>query len=99
MKFIRLKFLSRLNRPLFRPAAVPNNTTVTFYYENTVSIWWERLPAANIAVASYCYRLSRLEAAPTKLENLYETTPKWHSFLMIQPAASAASGWADIFIR
>jgi hypothetical protein len=25
----------------------------------------------------------------------YETTPKWHGFLMIKLAALAAGGWAD----
>jgi hypothetical protein len=33
---------------------------------NMFFIWWERLPAANIAAAPCCHRLSRLEAAPTK---------------------------------
>jgi hypothetical protein len=26
---------------------------------------------------------------------LYETTPKWHGFLMIKLAAFQASGWAE----
>jgi hypothetical protein len=42
------------------------NTTVTLYYKNMAFTWWERLPAANIAAAPCCRRLSRLEAAPTK---------------------------------
>jgi hypothetical protein len=45
------------------------NTTATLYYKNTIFTWWERLPAANIAVAPYYHRLSRLEAAPTKADN------------------------------
>jgi hypothetical protein len=45
------------------------NTTVTLCYKNTAFTWWERLPAANIALAPRCHRLSRLEAAPTKADN------------------------------
>jgi len=44
------------------------NTTATLYYKNTAFTWWERLPAANIAAAPCCRRLSRLEAAPTKMD-------------------------------
>jgi hypothetical protein len=45
------------------------NTTATLYYKNTAFVWWERLPAANITVEPCCRRLSRLEAAPTKVDN------------------------------
>jgi hypothetical protein len=43
------------------------STTATLYYKITAFSQWERLPAANISVAPCCRRLSRLEAAPTKL--------------------------------
>jgi hypothetical protein len=29
------------------------------------------------------------------VNTLYETTPKWHGFLMIIPAAFLAGGWAE----
>jgi len=45
------------------------STTATLYYKKTAFAWWERLPAANIVVAPCCRRLSRLEAAPTKVDN------------------------------
>jgi hypothetical protein len=44
-------------------------TAAKRYYKNTIFTWWERLPAANIAVAPCCRRLSRLEAAPTTADN------------------------------
>jgi hypothetical protein len=47
----------------------PFITLATLYYKNTAFIWWERLPAANIAFAPCCHSLSRLEAAPTKVDN------------------------------
>jgi len=34
---------------------------MTLYYKNAAFTWWERLPAANIAVAPGCHRLLRLE--------------------------------------
>jgi hypothetical protein len=50
------------------------NTTVTPYYKNAGFTWWERLPAANIVIALCRHRLSRLEAAPTKVDT--PVTPK-----------------------
>jgi len=59
---------------LFRGRVIYNNT-VTLNCKTTIFTWWERLPAANIVAAPCCYRLSRLEAAPTKVDSLLIKVP------------------------
>jgi hypothetical protein len=41
--------------------------TATVYYKNIAFSLWERLPAANTALAAYCQGLSRLRAVPKKM--------------------------------
>jgi hypothetical protein len=42
------------------------NTAVTLHYKNTVFTWWERLPAANIALALRCRRFSPAGGVPQR---------------------------------
>jgi hypothetical protein len=45
------------------------NTTAILYYKYTGFAWWERLPAAIISLSPHCGHLSRLEAAPTMVDD------------------------------
>ena len=52
-----------------QPLAEQLNTTATLYYKNIAFTWWEWLPAARNNFSMVLLRYSRLEAAPTKLDN------------------------------
>ena len=68
------------------------------YCKTTAFTWWERLPAANVAAVTCCYRLSWLEAAPIKVDS---TSIDLNRKDRATGAASACAAGAipQIFIR